>query len=149
MLAAVSAQEIEVPCFDLTVQGGDMPNSVPPRYSDMWEPKQHTTLAKCSAKKQIRSAEKAISLDKVTSSPKDGFVLVLSKLAKRRMRAAAKVSKATPHEKNVSVHKTVASDSVPPDFAKAPYVEPTNQQAPLMFSGTSLEEWSFLAKRTT
>jgi hypothetical protein len=114
----------------------------------MWEPKQHTTLAKCSAKKQIRSAEKAISLDKVTSSPEDGFVLVLSKLSQRRMRAAAKVSKATPHAKNVSVHKTVASDSVPPDIAKAPYVEPTNQQAPLMFSGTSLEEWPVLAKRT-
>jgi hypothetical protein len=64
------------------------------------------------------------------------------------MRAAAKVSKATPHAKNVSVHKTVASDSVPPDIAKAPYVEPTNQQAPLMFSGTSLEEWPVLAKRT-
>jgi hypothetical protein len=30
MLAAVNAQEIEVPCFDLTMQGGDMPNSVPP-----------------------------------------------------------------------------------------------------------------------
>jgi hypothetical protein len=46
-----------------------MQNSVLPLYPDMWEPKQHTTLAKYSAKKHIRSADKAASLGEMTPIP--------------------------------------------------------------------------------
>jgi hypothetical protein len=71
---------------------------------------------------------------------------VISKSAKRRMRSAARASKAAEYDHHVSVHKT-SSSSVPPGFAKAPCAKPANQQPPLKISGTSLQEWPILAKR--
>ncbi|KAK1684838.1 hypothetical protein QYE76_045686 [Lolium multiflorum] len=85
--------------------------------------------------------------EEVSSVPTDGFVPVISKSAKRRMRAAARASKAVEYDHHMSVHKTASSSSVPPGFAKAPCAKPANQQPPLKISGTSLQEWPILAKR--
>jgi hypothetical protein len=58
----VAAKEISVPHLGLTMQGGDMPNSVSPPYCDMWASKLYITLAKIGAKKQTQSAKQAASL---------------------------------------------------------------------------------------
>jgi hypothetical protein len=82
----------------------------------------------------------------VSSAPKVGFVSVMSKSAKRRMRAAATASRTAAYDQHVSVHKAASSSSAPPGFEKAKCVKPASQKAPMKFHNT-LEEWPVLAKR--
>jgi hypothetical protein len=102
--------------------------------SESWK----TTAASPAEKKKEKE---------VSSAPRDGFVPVMSKSAKRRMRAAARAARAAVYEQHMNVHKAAPSDSVPPGFEKASY-KPASQRAPMKFQNT-LEEWPVLAKRAS
>uniref|UniRef100_A0ACD5ZUC0 Uncharacterized protein n=1 Tax=Avena sativa TaxID=4498 RepID=A0ACD5ZUC0_AVESA len=99
--------------------------------SEIWKT---TTASRAESKKE----------KEVSQAPKDGFVPVMSKSAKRRMSAAARASRAAAREPNVNVHKDTSSDSVPPGFEKEAYAKLASQEAPMWFQDT--RECPVLAK---
>jgi hypothetical protein len=122
----------------VTIRFGDLWVDVPigPLVTAVSESWKTTTASRAESKKE----------KEVSSGPKDGFVPVMSKSAKRRMRAAARASRAAAYDQHESVHKAALSSSAPPGFEKAKYVKPASQEAPMRFHNT-LEEWPVLAKR--
>uniref|UniRef100_A0A8I6YCY5 Uncharacterized protein n=1 Tax=Hordeum vulgare subsp. vulgare TaxID=112509 RepID=A0A8I6YCY5_HORVV len=126
---------------------GQIQQFVTLRFDDLWLDVPYDTFVNASSESWKTTAASPTEKEKekeVSSAPRDGFVPVMSKSAKRRMRAAARAST---YEQHVSVHKTAPSDSVPPSFAKTSGLKLASQGAPKKFQ-SMLEEWPVLAKRT-
>src|SRR4051812_36237592 len=116
---------------------GQVQQFVTVRFSDLWVDVSLAPPVTCvskSWKTAAASPTQAKEEEEIASAADDGFISVLSKSAKRRMRAAAaKRLKAAAQDQLVRVHKTASSSSVPPGFAKAAHVQPPSKQAPLKF----------------
>ena len=78
----------------------------------------------------------------VSSALKEGFTPVLTKSAKRRMRAAARASK------DQHVLEASASTSVPPGFTKMSPTKVMSHEVPAKVVRMTPEEWPVLAKQT-
>lgn len=83
--------------------------------------------------------------NEVSSTRRDGFVPVLSKAAKRRIRAAVKASRDTSHDQHLNARGDVSFDSVHPGFAKAAHA--TSRESPSGFRRATIDEWPICAKR--
>ena len=126
---------------------GQVQQFVTLRFGDLWldVPYGHlVTAASESWNTTTASRAESKKEKEVSSAPKDGFVPVMSKSAERRMRAAARASRAAAREPNLSVHKDTSSNLVPPCFEKAAYAKLASQEAPMWFQDT--REWPVLAK---
>ncbi|XBI73253.1 hypothetical protein VPH35_067036 [Triticum aestivum] len=78
----------------------------------------------------------------VSSALKEGFTPILTKSAKRRMRAAARASK------DQHVREASSSTSVPPGFTKMSPTKVMSHEVPANVVRMTPEEWPVLAKRT-
>ncbi|XBI40763.1 hypothetical protein VPH35_125315 [Triticum aestivum] len=78
----------------------------------------------------------------VSSALKDGFTPVLTKSAKRRMRAAARASK------DQHVREASSSTSVPPGFTKMSPTKVMSHEVPAKVVCMTPEEWHVLAEQT-
>ncbi|KAF7022825.1 hypothetical protein CFC21_035467 [Triticum aestivum] len=123
---------------------GQVQQFVTLRFGDLWLDVPIAPLVAAVSKSlETTAASPAKPEEKeVSSTLKEGFTHVLTKSAKRRMRAAARASK------DQHVREASSSTSVPPGFTKMSPTKVMSHEVPPNVVRMTPEEWPVLAKRT-